>query len=74
MVPAPERHHKAYLSGYCKPEWDLLCRVRANIKSILIRPLKGKKISKGEGIVLEQLRIIIANMDETFTDWPENPK
>lgn len=74
MIPAPKRRNKAALSGYCKPEWNLLCRIRANMKSIIKRPVKGRRMSKGEGILLEQIRFMIDTMDTIFDDWPEDPE
>jgi len=31
-------------------------------------------MSKGEGILLEQIRFMIDTMDTIFDDWPEDPE
>ena len=66
MIPAPARTHKATLSGYCKPEWELLCNIRRKVK----RMLDVKTAKKMHA----HLRGIINHMDDTFNDWPEDPK
>ncbi|GAH91678.1 unnamed protein product [marine sediment metagenome] len=65
MIPAPIRaaRQTMYL---CGPEWKLLCRIRE-------RMMRTKSLTRARDVRV-QLRAIIADMNETFTDWPEDPK
>ncbi|MEE9540563.1 MAG: hypothetical protein V3V85_03595 [Candidatus Thorarchaeota archaeon] len=68
MIPAPVREvHKS--GAFCKPEWDLLCRIRYSLKHIV-----STKSPSRVRDVRKVLIGIIANMDDVFDDWPEDPK
>lgn len=65
MIPAPVREvHKS--SAFCKPEWDLLCRIRERVA-------RAYDLKRARDMRL-QLLAIITDMAETFDDWPEDPK
>ncbi len=71
MIPAPIRElHKS--PGFCGPEWDLLCRVRKQIKTLL--DTKYAVSQQARGTIRKKLKGIIAGMDDVFDDWPEDPK
>ncbi|GAJ08596.1 unnamed protein product [marine sediment metagenome] len=65
MIPAPDRKAKHSI-GLCNPEWQLLCRIRKQIGDVTAKHTKSK--------ILVILTNVIHDMNETFTDWPEDPK
>ncbi|GAH94814.1 unnamed protein product [marine sediment metagenome] len=65
MIPAPVREmHKSI--AFCGPEWELLCRIHKQIGAITMKYTKSK--------IVVILANVIHDMNETFNDWPEDPK
>lgn len=65
MIPAPVREvHKS--GTFCKPEWDLLCRIHKEIGAITMKYTKSK--------IIVLLTNVIHDMNSTFDDWPGDPK
>ncbi|GAI89564.1 unnamed protein product [marine sediment metagenome] len=65
MIPTPIRaaRQTMYL---CGPEWKLLCRIRSKIRNITLKHTKSQ--------IQEILLNVMDDMNETFNDWPEDPK
>jgi len=65
MIPAPDRkeHHSI---GLCNPEWQLLCWIRRELGNVELNATKKQMRS--------DIIRIVTTMNETFTDWPEDPK
>jgi len=61
MIPA------SALKYNCKPEWELLYRVRTSLKGIIHEKMPARAMRK-------TLIGLIAHMDDVFDDWPEDPK
>lgn len=68
MVPVVKRVDKSTIY-LCKPEFDLLCRIRYSLKYIVSKksPSRARDIRK-------VLIGIIVDMNAVFDDWPEDPK
>lgn len=67
MIPAPLRGKHQEMPVFCKPEWDLLCRIRKEIGAIT--PASHTKAQ-----ILVILTNVILDMNDAFDDWPEDPK